>query len=153
MQSLNAHQQPVIPLYDDTSSGQRGKSSFSGSMGKFAVTLYHGATSFITSLSPDYVPEHLKTGSGTRPSATANHSVTGNRQSAFKGDLMEGAWMASTLIGHCCPQVRVITDVTATVCASVRLMDELCRTFAASPAVSATQPGTSETTIFCRDGR
>ncbi|USE35281.1 hypothetical protein [Endozoicomonas sp. SCSIO W0465] len=137
MQSLNTTLQPVKTVYDDTQSEQHAKPpSGSGSMGRFAVNLYNGTRSFVTSLSPNYLPDHLKTDNETPLSATTHYPVSGNRPATFTGSLFEGAGLACSLMSYWCPQVQIVADVAAKLCAGVRLADELRRTMAGNPATS-----------------
>ena len=101
-----------------------------GKSGRFAVTIRSGITSFLTSLSPGYVPEKLQQPTLTRKSATVDvmnpaDSDNNSGRTGSMTDIVRQVGLAGKVASCWIPSVKVVSDAVSTLCSSVALSQDL----------------------------
>ncbi|MGI2028494.1 hypothetical protein [Endozoicomonas acroporae] len=118
-----------IPLSDVTSNlypDEPAKTNPSGTLGKFAVAVQSGVTSFFSSLSPNYVPEHQRqTNQPTAPVTNTLPADNKNDKTSLVANVLQGVGLASKAISCWVPNASAVSDAVGTLCSSFSLAHSL----------------------------
>ncbi|WP_163387767.1 hypothetical protein [Endozoicomonas acroporae] len=118
-----------VPLSDVTSNlypDEPAKTNPSGTLGKFAVAVQSGVTSFFSSLSPNYIPEHQRqTKQATAPVTNTLPADNKNDKTSLVANVLQGVGLASKAISCWVPNASAVSDAVGTLCSSFSLAHSL----------------------------
>ena len=100
------------------------RTSPSGKSGKFAVAVQSAVTSFFSSLSPNYIPEHQR--QIRQPTADASAvPAEKNARTSLADHVVQGVGLASKALSCWVPNVSAVSDAIGTICSSISLANTL----------------------------
>ncbi|MGI2026721.1 hypothetical protein [Endozoicomonas acroporae] len=118
-----------VPLSDVTSNlypDEPAKTNPSGTLGKFAVAVQSGITSFFSSLSPNYIPEHERqTNQPTAPVTNTLPADNKNDKTSLADNVVQGVGLASKALSFWVPNASAVGDAIGTICSYVSLANRL----------------------------
>ena len=91
-----------------------------GSSAGLSVAVLPTITAFLSSLSPGYVPEHIRQRKYSKPPPEPG---TGENRPAH--DALQKLKLACNVASHWLPSVKVVSDTVATICSSLSLAQDL----------------------------
>ena len=115
MQSLSYTHRPPSALGSNVS-----KPDPRGSSAGLSVAVLPTITTFLSSLSPGYVPEHIQRSAYNAPPPMAD---TGENRPAH--DALQRLKLACNVASHWLPSVKVVSDAVAVICSSLSLSQDL----------------------------
>ncbi|WP_163373322.1 hypothetical protein, partial [Endozoicomonas acroporae] len=118
-----------VPLSEVTSNlypDEPAKTNPTGTLGKFAVAVQSGITSFFSSLSPNYIPEHERqTNQPTAPVTNTLPADNKNDKTSLADNVVQGVGLASKALSCWVPNVSAVSDAIGTICSYVSLANSL----------------------------
>ena len=102
------------------------KTSPSGKLGKFTVTVQSAVTSFFSSLSPNYIPEYQRQiRQSTVLVASTVPAENKNDKTSLADHVVRGVGLASKALSCWIPNVSAVSDAVGTICSSISLVNTL----------------------------
>ncbi|WBA83180.1 hypothetical protein [Endozoicomonas sp. GU-1] len=97
-----------------------------GTLGKFAVAVQSGVSTFFRSLSPNYVPEHQRhISQPTAPVASTVPADHKNDKTSLADNVVQGVGLASKALSCWVPNASAVGDAIGTICSSIFLVNRL----------------------------
>ncbi|WP_422490047.1 hypothetical protein [Endozoicomonas sp. ALE010] len=126
MQPFSSTHVPMSDVTSNPSFNEPAKTNPSGTLGKFAVAVQSGITTFFSSLSPNYVPEHQRqTNQPTAPVVNMLPAENKNDKTSLVADVVQGVGLASKVLSCWVPNVSEVSDAVGTLCSSFSLAHSL----------------------------
>ncbi|MGI2026719.1 hypothetical protein [Endozoicomonas acroporae] len=126
MQPFSSTHAPLIDVTSNPYRDEPGKSNPTGTLGKFAVAVQSGVTSFFRSLSPNYVPEHQRhISQPTAPVASTVPADHKNDKTSLADNVVQGVGLASKALSCWVPNASAVGDAIGTICSSIFLANRL----------------------------
>ena len=102
------------------------KTNPTGTLGKFAVAVQSGVTTFFRSLSPNYVPEHERhISQPTAPVVSTVPADHKNDKTSLADNVVQGVGLASKALSCWVPNASAVGDAIGTICSYVSLANRL----------------------------
>ncbi|MGO0306389.1 hypothetical protein ACTL6P_07200 [Endozoicomonas acroporae] len=126
MQPFSSTHAPLIDVTSNPYRDEPAKSNPTGTLGKFAVAVQSGVTSFFRSLSPNYVPEHQRhISQPTAPVASTVPADHKNDKTSLADNVVQGVGLASKALSCWVPNASAVGDAIGTICSSIFLANRL----------------------------
>ena len=126
MQPFSSTHVPLSDVTSNPSLNEPTKTNPTGTLGKFAVAVQSGITTFFSSLSPNYVPEHQRqTNQPTAPVVNMLPAENKNDKTSLVADVVQGVGLASKVLSCWVPNASAVSDAVGTLCSSFSLANSL----------------------------
>ncbi|MBO9492901.1 hypothetical protein J7438_02175 [Thalassotalea sp. G20_0] len=126
MQPFSSTHAPLTDVTSNPYLDEPAKTNPTGTLGKFAVAVQSGITSFFSSLSPNYIPEHQRqTSQPTAPVVSTLPADNKNDKTSLADNFVQGVGLASKALSCWVPNVSAVTDAIGTICSYVSLANSL----------------------------
>ncbi|WP_163373321.1 hypothetical protein [Endozoicomonas acroporae] len=126
MQPFSSTHAPLIDVTSNPYRDEPAKSNPTGTLGKFAVAVQSGVTSFFRSLSPNYVPEHQRhISQPTAPLVSTVPADHKNDKTSLADNVVQGVGLASKALSCWVPNASAVGDAIGTICSSIFLANRL----------------------------
>ncbi len=126
MQPFSSTHAPMTDVTSNPYLNEPAKTKPTGTLGKFAVAVQSGVTSFFSSLSPNYIPEHQRqTSQPAAPVANTLPADNKNDKTSLADSVVQGVGLASKVLSCWVPNVSAVSDAIGTICSYVSLANSL----------------------------
>ncbi|MBO9481291.1 hypothetical protein [Salinisphaera sp. G21_0] len=126
MQPLSSTHAALSDVTANPGLDEPAKNNPTGTLGTFAVAVQSGVTALISSLSPNYVPEHQRqTIQPTTLAANTMSAENKNDKTNLVSNVLQGVGLASKAISCWVPHASAVSDAVGTLCSSFSLAHSL----------------------------
>ncbi|WBA83181.1 hypothetical protein [Endozoicomonas sp. GU-1] len=126
MQPFSSTYVPLSGAPGNSHLNEPAKTNPTGTLGKFAVAVQSGVTTFFRSLSPNYVPEHQRhISQPTAPVASTVSADHKNDKTSLADNVVQGVGLASKALSCWVPNASAVGDAIGTICSYVSLANRL----------------------------